>query len=465
MKQLETLTLSRGATNVIEFDFNQFQFIDNSYCQFMIKKKNSDEVICKINFNKSKKYYVTFKDEFTVCLCDEYYQYDIMYMINDERYRQCLISDVKVEGVVNSYDGIFDKNAIEVAESIKDDVPLNQSIKVFNVQDIIVNSITQEKVVQPAVEEQIILPDIEYNALSKVTISPVVLEVKTVTPTKMEQIINADEGLGLSKVIVESIPNDYIIPNGSLEITKNGEYDVKEKASVNVKTSGIDINEYFNTNSTTITNLNTQYWIKNNYFLKLPDIIIPDNVTSLSSFCTTSNGNVGLPLDIAPKIICNNNVKYMQNLYFRCEAKEIDVSGLNTSNVENVNGMFNTCSEITSLDMGHFDFSKVNNIGGILTYCNKLQNLIFAKNLGKGFTQKTANYYNYTLSLSWTSKLSHDSLMDIINKLYDLNLTYDVANGGTLYTQKLVLGSTNLAKLTEEEVAIATNKGWSVSAS
>ena len=61
MKQLEALTLSRGATNVVEFDFSEFDFYDNSYCQFAIKRKNGDKVICKIDFNNSKKYYVIFK--------------------------------------------------------------------------------------------------------------------------------------------------------------------------------------------------------------------------------------------------------------------------------------------------------------------------------------------------------------------------------------------------------------------
>ena len=60
--------------------------------------------------------------------------------------------------------------------------------------------------------------------------------------------------------------------------------------------------------------------------------------------------------------------------------------------------------------------------------------------------------------------ITKESLIDVINNgLYDLSLTYDVANGETLYTQQLVLGSTNLAKLTADEIAIATSKGWSVS--
>ena len=71
-------------------------------------------------------------------------------------------------------------------------------------------------------------------------------------------------------------------------------------------------------------------------------------------------------------------------------------------------------------------------------------------------------YNNYKLNLTNCTYLSHESLVDIINNLYDLNLTYNVENGGTLYAQRLVLGGTNLAKLTEEEIAIATSKGWNV---
>ena len=99
----------------------------------------------------------------------------------------------------------------------------------------------------------------------------------------------------------------------------------------------------------------------------------------------------------------------------------------------------------------------------MLSSLAKLTNLIFGTNLGKGYTQKTSNLNEYCCGLSFVSLLNHESLMDVINKLYDLNLTYDVANGGTLYTQQLMLGSTNLAKLTPEEIAIATNKGWTVS--
>ena len=46
--------------------------------------------------------------------------------------------------------------------------------------------------------------------------------------------------------------------------------------------------------------------------------------------------------------------------------------------------------------------------------------------------------------------------MNVINNLCDI-----AAKG--VKTQKLTIGSTNLAKLTAEEVVIGTSKGWSIS--
>ena len=63
------------------------------------------------------------------------------------------------------------------------------------------------------------------------------LQPKTVTPAKYEQKIEADSGYdGLSTVIVKTIPAQYIEPTGTMDIKKNGTYDVTaaKYASVNV---------------------------------------------------------------------------------------------------------------------------------------------------------------------------------------------------------------------------------------
>lgn len=157
-----------------------------------------------------------------------------------------------------------------------------------------------------------------------------------------------------------------------------------------------------------------------------------------------------------------SNVRTMRYMFAALSnLTELDVSNFDTSNVTNMQYMFQYFKG-EKLDLSNFDMGKITSISYMFQFCSNLTNLNSFKNLGQGYTQKSNNYSNYKLDLS-PCPLSYESLIDLItNGLYDLNLTYDVANGGTLYTQSLNLGSTNLAKLTAEEIAIATARGWNV---
>ena len=129
-----------------------------------------------------------------------------------------------------------------------------------------------------------------------------------------------------------------------------------------------------------------------------------------------------------------------------------------TSNVTNFSRMFTSVRNITSLPK--FNGDKANNMNNTFNGTYSLTNFDGFVNLGKGYTEKTNHYSNYTLNLAGCTGLTHDSLVNIINNLYDLNLTYDVANGGTLYRQYLYLSSVSKGRLSDDEKAILTNKGW-----
>ena len=79
-------------------------------------------------------------------------------------------------------------------------------------------------------------------------------------------------------------------------------------------------------------------------------------------------------------------------------------------------------------------------------------------NLGKGFLQN-GSASNHTMVFdSYMQNLSHDSLVNIFNGLYDLNLhTFQFTNQPTIQ-----LGATNYSRVSAAEIKIATDKGWIV---
>lgn len=191
-----------------------------------------------------------------------------------------------------------------------------------------------------------------------------------------------------------------------------------------------------------------------------------DNLTEVPEL-NTSNGTdfYGMfmscnKLTEVPQLDTSNGTNFY-GMFHTC-ANLTTIPELNTSNGTNFDSIFSGCSKLTTIP--ELDGSNATNMGSnIFNNCKSLTTFGGFKNLGKAYTRTSNNYGSYKLDLSKASLLTHESLMNVINNLYDLNLTYDVANGGTLYTQSLVLGSTLMALLTEEEIAVATAKGWVVS--
>lgn len=231
----------------------------------------------------------------------------------------------------------------------------------------------------------------------------------------------------------------------------------------NSKIKKVEINV---TDETKYPKLNLLYAFQNSSIteLVLHENIRPTNLAYAFSSNSANNNNYvsceTINLDITE---CTSMVSAFEH---NRKIKTINFSG-NSSRLVTMSRAFHLESGyIGSLSTinGNINCEKVTNVANAFQNSTKIENLCALTDLGKGYNQKTANYSDYTLDLSSCKVLTHESLMNVINGLYDLNLNTDLSTDGVVtYKQKLVLGSTNLAKLTEEEQAIATSKGWVLS--
>lgn len=278
---------------------------------------------------------------------------------------------------------------------------------------------------------------------------------KEITPTKEIQEIKADQQYdGLSKVVVNAIPSEYIIPSGDITITASGTYDVKDKinAIVNIPEKQLG--------TKTITENGTYKAIDDNLDgyseveVAITGADIYDYFSNTQNNYSYYSGRLLLQyikkipsLDISNRYNLSDMFANMHNL--------ISIEEIDTKNVNNMNGMFRECENLITIPA--LNAAEVKNIGTALSYTNSLTNFGGFINLGMAYnTNNDANYSSYTLSLSDSNNLTHESLMNVINNLYDIKTKGCNA-------QKLTLGTTNINKLTSEEIALATEKGWTVS--
>lgn len=104
------------------------------------------------------------------------------------------------------------------------------------------------------------------------------------------------------------------------------------------------------------------------------------------------------------------------------------------------NNAFQSCDRLTTIHIP----SNVTSIGNnLFMYCPSLKEVT----LGDGFNANNLN-------LSPSTKYSRETILQWLNALAD-------RTGQTAY--KLIIGATNLKKLTKEDIAISTAKNWTLS--
>ena len=135
------------------------------------------------------------------------------------------------------------------------------------------------------------------------------------------------------------------------------------------------------------------------------------------------------------------NTTALDRAFYSCPALA-EVPVIDSRSCKDFNRMFNDCFGLVTVH--GIDFTaNTGSLGYVFQNCYALKNLTI------NGTIKTSG-----LNLSWSTELSHDSLMSVTNALEDYS------GSGATYT--VTLGTNNLAKLTAVEKVIATQKGWTL---
>lgn len=190
-----------------------------------------------------------------------------------------------------------------------------------------------------------------------------------------------------------------------------------------------------------------------------------DTTTVKNLLDTTKNSNYlffgyqGTSVDGLIAYDDTSNVTDMNNMYAYCY-NLTTIPLLNTSKVTNMNQMFYKCSSLTTIPL--FDTSNIIDMASMFADCTNLTtvpalDVSNAENLSRIFYKCTSlksilmTGMKTGFTISDSTKFERTDLVTILNNLATVT-----------QTMRLTMGATNLAKLTDEDKAIATNKGWTL---
>ena len=289
-------------------------------------------------------------------------------------------------------------------------------------------------------------------------------------------------------------------PTGNIDINANGSYNVANYATANVNVQGGAKNYSYFDGVIDTEGLKAIGWDdesigmyrdnERHYALENNDYIVSEENKALNGVIvdkTSIQNNKDNPNFKYCPFFDTSNVTDISNMFSKCSSL-ISIPKIDTSNVTIMIGAFTLCSSLTTIP--HIDTTKVTNMYRMFNGCSSLttipllntSNVTDMEYMFNGCTWLTSipqiDTTNVTsmeyifsgckslkylggfknLSISVTSyfleqcpKLTVESLMNVINNL------------ATVSGKTLSFGSTNLNKLTAEQIAIATNKGWTLS--
>ena len=151
------------------------------------------------------------------------------------------------------------------------------------------------------------------------------------------------------------------------------------------------------------------------------------------------------------KNIVWNNIKVrassLYNMFYGCSSlAALDTSFLDPEydKVNNIGYMFNQCYALKTVDLSNLKTANITSATSVFGACSKLTNIVFEDGCFPNTSIRDLNFNS--------NPLSHDCAVDIFNKL-----------ATRTNSPSLKLSATTKGYLTENEIAIATGKGWVVS--
>ena len=186
-------------------------------------------------------------------------------------------------------------------------------------------------------------------------------------------------------------------------------------------------------------------------------------------------------LKVVFKDFDTSSVTDMSSMFYGCNFSTLDLSSFDTSAVTNMNEMFKHCDRLTTLDLSSFDTSAVNFMAGMFDNCDRLTTLDLSSFDTSSVTNMSSMFYNcnnlttiignhtieevhagtvkamrglkISISFSYSPNLERASILALFYGLADLT-------GNT--KQTISLHATAKARLTAEDIKIATDKNWDV---
>ena len=264
-------------------------------------------------------------------------------------------------------------------------------------------------------------------------------------------------------------------PTGNIDITANGSYDVANYATANVNVQASTKNYSYFDGVIDTEGLRAIGWNdesigmyrdnERHYASENNDYRVSEENKALNGVIvdkTTISNNTNNPNFKYCPFFDTNNVTNMDGMFSGCSSLT-SIPLLNTSKVTRMDYMFSYCRSLTTIPA--LDTSNVTNMDSIFYGCISLYSipLIDTSNVttmygavyGCSSLTYLGGFKNLHISvnsnfLDQCPNLTVESLMNVINNL------------ATVSGKSLKFGSDNLGKLTTEQKAIATNKGWTL---